>query len=118
MTPGPGQILAPVGLWCHDSSCDKVLIKVDMKNAFNTIRHDKMHQIAIRCPEVLHMVRLAYVTPTPLYFGRELAMSMTEVQQGDPLRSLVFAQSYRHSVPNSMSGIWMMVSLLVLLTEW
>ena len=76
----------------RDTSCDKVLIKVDMRNAFNTIRRDKMLlQVADRCPEVLPVVRSAYVTPTPLYFGGECVMSATGVQQGDPLGSLAFA---------------------------
>ena len=37
------------------------------------------------------MVRLAYVSPPPLYFDRDLVIFMTGVQQGDPLGSLAFA---------------------------
>ena len=49
-----------------------MLIKVEMKNVFNSIRQEKMlfHVgDTDRCPEDLAIVRLAYVTPTLIYFG-------------------------------------------------
>ena len=75
-----------------DNTVDRVLVKVDMRNAFNSVRRDVvLGEIGNRCPDIFPLVRQAYGTSSPLYFGDELIESCTGVQQGDPLGPLAFA---------------------------
>ena len=71
---------------------DQVLVKIDMKNAFNTVRRDTvLKEIARRCPELSYMAGQAYNRPTPLFCGDSRIWSSAGVQQGDPLGPLGFA---------------------------
>ena len=70
----------------------RVVVKVDVKNAFNSVRRDViLSRIRDRCPALYPMVYQAYASPTPLLFGDEKILSATGVQQGDPLGPLCFA---------------------------
>ena len=70
----------------------RVLVKLDVKNAFNTVRRDiVLRCIKERCPEVYAMAHQAYITPTPLLMAGHRIMSSTGVQQGDPLGPIAFA---------------------------
>ena len=44
-----------------------------------------------RAPSLLHLAVLAYTKPCKLFFGNDVIMSETGIQQGDPLRPVLFA---------------------------
>ena len=74
------------------NTVDKVLVKEDMRNAFNSVcREVMLREIGKHCPEIFPLVRQAYGTLSPLYFGDVLVESCAGVQQGDPLAPLAFA---------------------------
>ena len=63
-----------------------LMIKLDFKNAFNSIRRDKMlHSATTKAPELLPLVHCAYRHPSLLFFGKYTISSVEGVQQGDPL---------------------------------
>jgi len=71
----------------------KVIIKLDLQNAFNTIDRDAIRRgIAKYSPELLTYYNWAYGTPTSINLqdGFEVAKSYTGVRQGDPLGPLFF----------------------------
>ena len=73
-------------------SSPSVLVKVDVKNAFNSVRRDVMlNKIQARCPEIYRITFQAYSAPTPLYIGDQVIWSCSGVQQGDPLGPVSFA---------------------------
>ena len=76
----------------RDSSTPKVLIKLDVSNAFNTTdRSSFLRQILAHSPEIYPLLRQAYGFSSPLFFGENLMFSETGLQQGDPLASLSFS---------------------------
>ena len=65
---------------------NNVLIKLDMKNAFNTVRRDHFLEVcSSRAPSILHLASTAYATSSHLVIGNETILPETGVQQGDPL---------------------------------
>ena len=75
-----------------DVSNPSVLVKVDVRNAFNTVRRDVMLKIfSNRCPEAYRLAFQAYSTPTPLHIGESTIPSCCGVQQGDPLGPVGFS---------------------------
>ena len=74
-----------------DMSRDQVVVKLDFKNAFNSIHRDIMLElVASELPELYHFCHLAYGASTTLQFGDEAIWSAEGVQQGDPLGPLLF----------------------------
>ena len=71
---------------------DNIIVKIDMRNAFNTIRRDHfLNIVGSRVPSLLPLLHQAYSRPTPLYFRGTEIRSNTGVQQGDPAGPAVFA---------------------------
>ena len=69
-----------------------VLVKVDVSNAFNTVRRDVfLARIRERCPEVYHLAYQTYSAPSTLIIGGQTIESASGVQQGDPLGPAAFA---------------------------
>ena len=69
-----------------------VLVKLDVQNAFNTIRRDViLTSVRERCPDVYPFMYQAYSSPTPLHIGDHTVISASGVQQGDPLGPVAFA---------------------------
>ncbi len=70
---------------------NEAILKLDFKNAFNTIRRDKMLK-AVRSlvPELAPFVYSAYSEPCILFWGEQTLLSRERVQQGDPLAPLLF----------------------------
>ena len=78
---------------------DKVMVKLDFKNAFNMIRRDCMvHEVSKNCPALLGYVFAAYDVQSLLRFGAHSIASSTGVQQGDPLGLLLFAMALQPSL--------------------
>ena len=70
---------------------DQVLLKLDLKNAFNSVRRDKMLEaIEEFAPELFPYLFSCYSSPSSLYFNDTVIRSSEGVQQGDPLGPLLF----------------------------
>ena len=82
------------------------LIKIDVKNAFNSLHRDAMlTQVKDRCPSIYSLAHLAYRAPSPLYVGTSLIWSCSGVQQGDPLGPLLFALTINPFIKNLTSPL-------------
>ena len=70
----------------------RILVKLDMKNAFNSLRRDHMLEVCHRrAPSIYRFAHLSYSTPSLLVAADSLIPSTSGVQQGDPLGPLLFA---------------------------
>ena len=69
-----------------------LLVKLDMKNAFNTVRRDHFLEVCSpRAPSILCLASTAYATSSHLVIGNETILSEKGIQQGDPLGPVLFA---------------------------
>ena len=60
----------------HNLQPDHLILKLDFKNAFNSIRRDKMlAAVRERAPEIYPLVHSAYSTQSTLFFGGESLQS-------------------------------------------
>ena len=69
-----------------------VIVKLDVKNAFNSL--DRRHILEIiknRAPRLYPILRSAYLSPTPLFYGEHLISSESGFQQGDPAGPAIFS---------------------------
>ena len=75
-----------------DSSDHKIIVKLDMMNAFNSVRRDHVMQTCMnRTPEIAKLSFLAYSKPSSVIASGHSITSSTGVQQGDPIGPLLFA---------------------------
>jgi hypothetical protein len=94
-----------------------VLLKIDLKNAFNTVRRAAMlrglERLAAEKPEVAELLRYVYTAygadSTLFYFDRSGAthtLSSAEgCQQGDPLGPLLFAAALAMAMSNTFAAM-------------
>ena len=70
----------------------KIIVKLDMMNAFNSVRHDHVLQTCLdRTPEIAELSFLAYGKPSSVIAAGHSITLSTGVQQGEPIDSLLFA---------------------------
>ena len=70
---------------------NNILLKLDFRNAFNSIRRDKLLEAArVWVPEIFPFVHSSYLAPSNLYYSDTTLQSSEGVQQGDPLGPLLF----------------------------
>ena len=68
-----------------------VLVKLDFKNAFNTLRRDSiLESVSTYCPELLPFASSSMESASVLQFGEFNLSSAEGAQQGDPLGPLYF----------------------------
>ena len=73
-------------LYLRHMSERHLLLKLDFKNAFNSLRRDTMLlAVKDRAPELYPLIHSAYGTPLSLFIGDKIIQSAEGVQQGDPL---------------------------------
>ena len=66
----------------------KILIKVDVKNTFNSLHRSNFLTIILdRCPQAYSFM---HHTSTPLYYGRDEILFQTGLQQGNPMAPISF----------------------------
>lgn len=86
-----------------------VLLKIDAKNAFNSIERDSMlTAIKDQIPFLYNYLWQAYSSPTLLFFGEKTLLSQVGAQQGDPCGPMIFSLTI-HPVIESLSSdlnIW------------
>ena len=69
----------------------RCVLKLDFRNAFNTLRRDKMLQAVQNfTPDLLPFVHGSYSSPSSLFWSDKIIQSAEGVQQGDPLGPLPF----------------------------
>ena len=67
---------------------------MDFRNAFNSLRRDKMLQsVSVMSPMFFWFVQSAYEMPSCLFCGDHILQSAEGVQQGDPMGPLLFCLS-------------------------
>lgn len=70
----------------------KLMLKVDVRNAFNSVERDAMlTEIKNKIPQLYHYLRQCYLRPTFLSFGNKIISSRVGAQQGDPAGPLIFS---------------------------
>ena len=78
-------------LYLNNTQIDYLHLKLDFKNAFNSLRRDKMWEaVHESAPEIYSFVHSAYGDPSSLFCGDTILLSKEGVQQGDPLGPLLF----------------------------
>ena len=78
-------------LYLQSMPSNHLLLKLDFRNTFNSMRRDKM-LLAVRetARELFDFVNAAYEHPSFLFCGDHTLESAEGVQQGDPLGPLLF----------------------------
>ena len=83
---------------------DKAMVKVDFRNAFNTIRRDKMiRAVREHIPDLLPFVHSAYSSPSILLWNDVQVLSAEGIQQGDPIGPMLFSLTI-HDLVSSLSS--------------
>ena len=78
------------------------------KNAFNSIRRDKMLKaVQELAPSLFHFVYSAYSSPSTLFWADKTLQSAEGVQQGDPLGPLLFCLTIHELVSQLKSELRM-----------
>lgn len=75
-----------------NSGSSKILLKVDFKNAFNSIERDEMlNSIKEKTPKLFPFLWQCYSSYSLLFYGDDIILSQVGAQQGDPLGPLSFS---------------------------
>jgi len=86
-----------------EESLTKILLKIDFKNAFNSIERDEMlKQIKEHAPQLFPFLWQCYSSTSHLFFGNDTIPSLIGCQQGDPCGPLVFCLAI-HSIIKSVT---------------
>ena len=77
--------------YLHHLTPGQAVIKLDFKNAFNSVHRDKILGVVLDlAPRIFQFVHSAYSMPSSLFWGDRILHSIEGVQQGDPLGPLPF----------------------------
>ena len=88
----------------NEDKLSKILLKIDFKNAFNSIERDVMlEEIKKHAPKLYPFLWQCYSTASHLFFGNDTIPSLIGCQQGDPCGPLVFCLAI-HSIIKSVNS--------------
>ena len=83
---------------------EKAMLKVDFRNAFNSIRRDKMLKaVKWYVPNLLPFVSSAYSSPSILLWHGVRILSAEVIQQGDPISPMLFCLTIQELVSSLSS---------------
>ena len=78
-------------MYLRDLPANYAMVKLDFRNAFNSVRRDRVLEAALEhIPELYPFVYCCYSTSSHLFFDKHILSSQEGVQQGDPLGPLLF----------------------------
>lgn len=101
-----GGAEAAARLYLHDLDPTKAVLKLDFKNAFNSIRRDKMLEaVQELAPGLLQFVHSSYSSPSILFWVDRTLQSAEGVQQGDPLGPLLFCLAIHELISQLQSEL-------------
>ena len=86
-----------------------MLLKIDFKNAFNTIGRDKILQLVnSKIPGIYNFIFQCYAQESNLQFGSEVIASCEGIQQGDPLGPFLFSLGIQDIISSMKSelNVW------------
>jgi len=84
----------------------QVFLKIDFRNAFNTLRRDSiLEAVAKHFPELLTYVASTMGGPSDLQFGNFVLQSQEGAQQGDPLGPLKFCLAFKELLESLRSEL-------------
>ena len=103
---GAEAVVHATRAYMSDIDETQVILKLDFRNAFNTVRRDKM-LLAVRTylPKFYSFIWQMYRNPSKLFFGDFLLQSESGVQQGDPLGPLLFCLVTRELTTSMQSPL-------------
>jgi len=93
-------------LYLQDLDPSKAILKLDFKNAFNSIHRDKVLAAVLEHAHSLYpFLHSVYSSPSSLFWGDRILQSSEGVQQGDPLGPLMFCLCIHHMVSELQSEL-------------
>lgn len=85
---------------------NKIIVKLDIQNAFNSIERDVLlGEIRENCPALYPFLYQVYYYDSNLYFDNNLISSRVGAQQGDPLGPLIFSLGIQKIISNLKSPL-------------
>jgi hypothetical protein len=76
----------------NDQNRGKVLLKLDFKNAFNSVERDCiLREVHCHTPLLYPYLYQCHRNPSTLFFGNHLISSFIGAQQGDPCGPMIFS---------------------------
>ena len=85
---------------------DHVLVKLDLSNAYNTVRRDAvLETVATKMPDLYRFVRSSLACSSKLIYGTCIIESAEGSQQGDPLSGLEFCETVHPTLSEGSSRI-------------
>ena len=77
--------------YLHNMPSNCLMLRLDFRNAFNTLRRDKMLSAVLEVAlNLFSFIHSAYSEPSFLFCGENVLSSVEGVQQGDLLSPLLF----------------------------
>jgi hypothetical protein len=93
----------------NDQNHGKVLLKLDFKNAFNSVERDCiLKEVQCHTPLLYPYLYQCYRNPSTLFFGNHLISSSVGAQQGDPCGPMIFSLAIQPIILSldSQMNIW------------
>ena len=101
---GAEAVVHSARLFLRNLKPDQALLKLDFKNAFNSVHRDKMlSSVLDLAPDIFQFVYSAYSITSVLFWGDKSLQSSEGLQQGDPLGPLLFCLSL-HQLHSQMKS--------------
>ncbi|KAI5728591.1 hypothetical protein M8J77_018338 [Diaphorina citri] len=83
----------------HHKQSNFILVKIDYKNAFNSVERDSiLNQVKLKTPEIFPFLLQSYQKPSLLFYGNKTLHSQVGAQQGDPAGPMLFSLSLHPTV--------------------